>query len=106
MGDSGSIEHVDDLIIMGRLLGTYDGWDSSDEDMIFYNFKPTDNVAVIMHGSPAKTLCIMVALGKFIWYDDITGAPIKYLDVLSVLKELPIVKEYADNWRPAGWIRP
>lgn len=73
----------EELITIGRHIGTYDGWDEGDSDvMIFYAFKPCD---VLASELPEGDLNVDFTKGEFTYYED-DGSLYKKYDMLPILQ--------------------
>lgn len=87
------------LIIMGRVIGTYIGWDGDDESMVFYQFEPAENVTELHNVAPGiDDIAVHFTMGFFVWYDE-NGIPIVQRDVISIIAGLPQCGE-AQDWQP------
>lgn len=88
-----------DLMIMGRIIGTYTGWDGDDESMVFYDFKPTAEFSAVAGFAPASDdITVHFTMGFFIWYDE-NGIPLAQHDVIAALRDLP-QSVIAQEWQP------
>lgn len=76
-----------DLIVLGRLIGTYQGWDGGDEgEYVFYDFIPAPNVNL----PSSFDLSVSYQKGWFAQYDD-NGIPILQWDIMLYLSGVPRV---------------
>jgi hypothetical protein len=71
----------DALKVLGRTIGTHNGWDGDMDAMVFYDFKPCD---VLADDLPAGDLNVDFQAGDFSYYDD-DGNVTKTLDMLPIL---------------------
>ena len=74
-----------ELVILGRTIGTYSGWDQMDTNsFMFYEFKPIDALKETL--SPGD-LGVNYSDGHFEYFTAISGDgnPTKQLDILDTL---------------------
>lgn len=69
-----------ELTILGRKIGTYDGWDGDMDSMVLYD--------VESHLFPKGDLSIDYTGGRFIQYDE-SGEIVQEWDVIDTLKDAP-----------------
>lgn len=83
-----------DLIIAGRLIGTYEGWDEIDVATFgFHNYNPIPELGIFEKGSLVVSYdggFMLQARG-----DDMRN--IITVDLIETLKDLPIHKNLIDN---------
>ena len=73
------------LSILGRNIGTHDGWDQIDTEIfIFYKFEPFENVKTIL---PPGDLSVNYDGGYF-EYHDAEGNPTEMVDLIDTLKAI------------------
>lgn len=70
-----------DLKILGRTIGTFDGWDGDPDCMIFCEFKPHD---VLKDDLPEGDLTFNMEAGDFTYCDD-DGNETKRVDVIKIM---------------------
>ena len=68
--------------VMGKTLGTYDGWDGDDLTIVFYDFRPTEGVPLA-----SGDLTLSYEKGIFEYYND-DGEVTSTVDALSVLTSI------------------
>lgn len=73
-----------DLKILGRTIGTVDGWDGDEDCFVYYEFKPND---VLKNELPEGDLNFEMTNGYFSYYTyDENGQKLdKRFDVLTIL---------------------
>lgn len=75
----------DELIVLGRRLGTFMGWDICDEyEMVFYNFEPDENIPFLIKGD----LSFNWDSGQFLYYKE-SGEPELIFDCIETLANVP-----------------
>ncbi len=70
------------LVLLGRTIGTYEGWDGDPDVMVFYAFKPCD---VLSTELPEGDLTVDYTKGLFTYHED-DGALYKSFDMLATLQ--------------------
>lgn len=76
-----------DLIVLGRKIGTCDGWDSVDElAHVYYDFIPIIGLSI-----PDGDLRVLYSDGKFETYAD-EGDVIFAADIIDTIKHLEVVQ--------------
>jgi len=71
-----------DLMVLGRTIGTYDGWDGDFlETLIFYAFKPCK---LLEKELPEGDLTVNYEKGNFIYFKDDGGID-KTIDMMHIL---------------------
>lgn len=75
-----------DVLILGRKIGTTDGWDGAGEHILhFYNFIST---TPMLEAPPGAGICIDFETGDIEIYDA-EGEPISKSDALDIIRDLP-----------------
>ena len=70
------------LIVMGRRIGTYTGWDGDDEECVYYGFRYHSGVNL-----PTSDLSVNYKLGQFRVYDE-QGTLTFQCDAIPILARL------------------
>lgn len=70
-----------DLIILGRVIGSYESWDGDMDAMTYYAFKPC---GVLSEDLPEGDLTVDCTKGDFIYFED-DGTLCKTIDMFSIL---------------------
>jgi hypothetical protein len=82
------------LNILGREIGTYTGWDQADTFTIqVYDFVPAAGVNI--PDCECVTFSLETGLGT--WYNGDDGTIENKFDIIKVIGQLPLDKEYADQ---------
>jgi hypothetical protein len=76
-----------DLIILGRKIGTYEAWaDLDDGDLLFTNFEPVAGVALF----PDCSLNVLIERGEFIQFPNAPTSNVATTsDIIDTIKHLP-----------------
>lgn len=83
--EEGAIERVD-LIVLGRLMGTHEGWDGDMDSLIFYRYVP--NTLAGLSGLIEGDLGVDLLRGEFSYYND-DGSTRTKQDAIPILNRLP-----------------
>lgn len=76
-------ENRSDLVVLGRVIGTFTGWDQGDTlNFVFYGFKPK------FEGMPEGDMNVDYEGGFFRFYDD-EGNETWANDIIERMKDIP-----------------
>lgn len=76
-----------EFFFMGRILGSYSGWDETDGGMILYDFIPTPEL--LAAGCPVGLVVVLWILGIIANSDEDSGKNLNEKDIVELIKGVP-----------------